>query len=314
MAEDKPASTTPRPPPLKRRGRGEREAKAPSSSEERVRGGGGATVAEALRNAAERLADTFDTARLDTEVLMAHTLGVSRSDLLLRHMRDAAPAGFAALVERRAGHEPVAYIVGEQEFYGRPFRVTPDVLIPRGDSEATLAAALEGAVESGRVLDLGVGSGTLLLSFLAERPAWDGVGIDRSPEALAVAGDNACRLGLENRARLLRADWHAPGWHDGVGTFDRVIANPPYVESEAELAPSVRGYEPAGALFAGADGLDDYRVLIPQLHALLAPGGAAVLEIGAAQGDSVAEIARLAGFSTDLRRDLAGRSRALILR
>ncbi|MBM0170737.1 peptide chain release factor N(5)-glutamine methyltransferase [Altererythrobacter sp. C41] len=311
MAEER---TTPRPPPLKRRGRSERDGIVPSSSEEGVGGGGGATVAEALRNAAERLADTFDTARLDAEVLMAHALRVSRSELLLQHMRDAAPAGFAALVERRAGHEPVAYIVGEQEFYGRPFRVTPDVLIPRADSEATLAAALEGAGESGRVLDLGVGSGTLLLSFLAERPAWDGVGIDRSSEALAVAGDNACRLGLENRARLLRADWHAPGWHDGLDTFDRVIANPPYVEEAADLAPSVRAYEPAGALFAGADGLDDYRVLIPQLRGLLAPGGAAVLEIGASQADPVAEIAREAGFSTDLRRDLAGRSRALILR
>jgi len=271
-------------------------------------------VAEALRQAAEGLADTSDTARLDAEVLMAHALGVSRAELLLRHMRNPAPARFAALVERRAGHEPVAYIVGEQEFYGRPFRVTPEVLIPRGDSEATLAAALEGAGASGRVLDLGVGSGALLVSFLAERPGWDGVGIDRSAGALAVAGDNAVRLGAESRARLLQADWHAPAWCESLGTFDRVIANPPYVEEAAELAPSVRAYEPAGALFAGADGLDDYRVLIPQLRGLLAPEGAAVLEIGASQADSVGEIAREAGFSTDLRRDLAGRPRALILR
>lgn len=271
-------------------------------------------MAEALRQAAEGLADTSDTARLDAEVLMAHALGVSRAELLLRHMRNPAPARFAALVERRAGHEPVAYIVGEQEFYGRPFRVTPEVLIPRGDSEATLAAALEGAGASGRVLDLGVGSGALLVSFLAERPGWDGVGIDRSAGALAVAGDNAVRLGAESRARLLQADWHAPAWCESLGTFDRVIANPPYVEEAAELAPSVRAYEPAGALFAGADGLDDYRVLIPQLRGLLAPEGAAVLEIGASQADSVGEIAREAGFSTDLRRDLAGRPRALILR
>lgn len=267
-----------------------------------------------LRAAAERLSETSDTARLDAEVLMAHALGVSRSELLLRHMRDAAPSGFATLVERRAEHEPVAYIVGEQEFYGRPFRVTPEVLIPRGDSEATLAAALEGAGANGRVLDLGVGSGALLLSFLAEKPGWEGVGIDRSPGALAIAGDNAMRLGVEHRARLLHGDWHVSGWCDALAMFDRVIANPPYVEEEADIAPSVRGYEPPGALFAGRDGLDDYRVLIPQLRGLLAPGGAAVLEIGASQADSIGEIAREARFSTELRRDLAGRPRALILR
>ena len=274
----------------------------------------GATAAAALRKAAERLSATSDTARLDAEVLMAHALGVSRSELLLRHMRDAAPEGFAALVERRAAHEPVAYIVGEQEFYGRSFGVTPDVLIPRSDSEATLAAALEGAGETGRVLDLGVGSGALLLSFLAEKPGWDGIGVDRSAGALGVAGDNAARLGVESRASLVGADWHAPGWCEGLGAFDRVIANPPYVEEAADIALSVHGYEPAGALFAGADGLDDYRVLIPQLRSLLVPEGVAVLEIGASQAESVGEIAREAGFSTDLRRDLAGRPRALILR
>lgn len=274
----------------------------------------GATAAGALRKAAERLSATSDTARLDAEVLMAHALGVSRSELLLRHMRDAAPEGFAALVERRAVHEPVAYIVGEQEFYGRSFGVTPDVLIPRSDSEATLAAALEGAGETGRVLDLGVGSGALLLSFLAEKPGWDGIGVDRSAGALGVAGDNAARLGVESRAQLLRSDWHAAGWCDPLGAFDRVIANPPYVEEAADIALSVHGYEPAGALFAGADGLDDYRVLIPQLRSLLVPEGVTVLEIGASQAESVGEIAREAGFSTDLRRDLAGRPRALILR
>ncbi|RXZ64928.1 peptide chain release factor N(5)-glutamine methyltransferase [Pelagerythrobacter rhizovicinus] len=273
-----------------------------------------ATVAGALRAAAERLEVTSDTARLDAEVLMAHALGVSRSELLLRHMRDAAPKGFAALLERRAAHEPVAYIVGEQEFYGRSFRVTPDVLIPRADSEATLAAALEGAGARGRVLDLGVGSGALLLSFLAERPGWQGVGIDRSPGALAVARDNAARLDVERRARLLPRDWHVPGWGENLGQFDRVIANPPYVEDAATIAPSVRRYEPAGALFAGPEGLDDYRALIPQLPALLAPAGLAVLEIGAAQADAVSAIARQAGFSAELRRDLADRPRALILR
>ena len=275
---------------------------------------GEVTIAGALREATARLAETSDTGRLDAELLMAHALGVSRSEILLRHMREPEPAGFAALVERRTGHEPVAYIVGEQEFFGRAFRVTPDVLIPRGDSEATLAAALVGAAERGRVLDLGVGSGALLLSFLAEKPGWRGVGIDRSAAALAVAAENAARLGVAERAQLTLADWHEAGWAADLGTFDLVLANPPYVEDAADLAPTVRDHEPAGALFAGPEGLDDYRVLIPQLRALLTPDGATVLEIGASQAGPVGEIAHSAGFSTQLRHDLAGRPRALILR
>lgn len=291
----------------------ESDGRAAFSLEEEAGGGGSSTIAKALREAAARLAGTSGTARLDAELLMAHARRVSRSELLLRHMRDPEPQGFAALVERRMRHEPVAYIAGEQEFYGRPFRVTPDVLIPRCDSEATLAAALEGAAESGRVLDCGAGSGALLLSFLAEKPGWEGIGIDRSPGAVAVAEDNAARLGIENRARVLRADWHAPAWRDGLGIFDRVIANPPYVEDRAELAADVRDWEPAGALFAGPQGLDDYRCLVPQLPALLAATGVAVLEIGANQEEAVGQIARAAGFSVDRRRDLAGRPRALLL-
>ena len=272
------------------------------------------TVAQALREAAARLAETSDTARLDAELLMAHALGVSRSDMLLRHVRDPAPEGFAALVERRADHEPLAYIVGEQEFFGRSFRVGPEVLIPRGDSESVVVAALEGTGPAGRMLDCGVGSGALLLTFLAERPGWQGVGIDRSSGALAVAAGNAVRLEVAERAQMVEADWHRAGWASELGQFERIIANPPYVEDIADLAPSVRGFEPADALFAGSEGLDDYRVLIPQLRSLLATDGVAVLEIGAAQGETVAAIARAEGFSTELRRDLADRPRALILR
>ncbi|MED5206862.1 MAG: peptide chain release factor N(5)-glutamine methyltransferase, partial [Pseudomonadota bacterium] len=145
------------------------------------------TVAEALRAAAERLAVTSDTARLDAELLMAHALGASRSDLLLRHMRDGVPDGFAGLVERRAAREPVAHILGEQEFYGLTFRVTPATLIPRGDSETIVSAALECASDAERVLDMGTGSGALLLAFLSECRSADGIGIDASADALAVA-------------------------------------------------------------------------------------------------------------------------------
>lgn len=276
------------------------------------------TNAEALRAAAERLAAVSDTARLDAELLLAHALGCTRSDLLLRHMPEPAPAAFSALVERRLGHEPVAYITGVQEFFGRPFAVAPGVLIPRADSETVVEAALAAcpALASGpaRVLDCGVGPGTLLLTVLAECPLAQGVGIDRSAEALAIAARNAQALGLADRAGLHQRDWTLPGWRDGLGLFDLVLANPPYVEQAAQLDPQVRQWEPAGALFAGPDGLDDYRLLVPQLPALLAPGGVAVVEIGATQGPAVTALAEAASLSVQLHRDLGGRPRALIVR
>ncbi|WP_285712516.1 peptide chain release factor N(5)-glutamine methyltransferase [Erythrobacter oryzae] len=271
------------------------------------------TVGEAIRAAAEALAPESDTARLDAELLMAHLFGVTRSELLLRHMRDPSPPGFAALVERRAGHEPVAYITGRQEFYGLPFIVTPATLIPRGDSETLVAAALEAKPDAGRVLDLGTGSGALLLAVLAYLRQAHGVGIDRSPEAVAVAVRNAEQLGLRPQAMFREGDWLAPGWADDLGTFDLILCNPPYVESDAALDPQVRDFEPATALFAGPEGLDDYRVLIPQLRALMNPQALAVLEIGANQAEAVGALAAASGFATALRRDLAGRARALLL-
>ena len=271
-------------------------------------------VNAALRIAAERLSNTSDTARLDAELLMAHALGVTRSELLLRHTRDAAPVSFGALVERRSAHEPVAYITGEQEFYGRTFQVSPAVLIPRSDSETPIAAALEAKPGAKRVFDCGTGSGALLLTLLAELPAARGTGIDQSPEALAIAAANADLLGLAHRAEMRRADWTQPGWADDLGRFDLVIANPPYVEDTAQLDPAVHNFEPHGALYSGPEGLEDYRALVPQLPALLAPGGVAVLEIGHAQAEPVSAIAAVAGLASELRRDLAGRPRALILR
>jgi release factor glutamine methyltransferase len=270
-------------------------------------------VAEAIRAAATRLAATSDTARIDAEWLMAHALGLTRSDMLLRAMRDAVPEGFAALVERRAGHEPVAYITGTAEFHGLTLAVTPATLIPRGDSETLVEAALEHAGGAGRAIDLGVGTGALLLALLANRPGWHGVGIDASPGALAVAEDNAGRLGLAGRSRWHVRDWHTRGWAGDLGTFDLILCNPPYVEADAALDRQVRDHEPASALFAGPEGLDDYRVLIPQLRALMNPHGIAILEIGANQAEAVSAIAAGAGFRTELRRDLAGRPRALIL-
>lgn len=270
------------------------------------------TVAEALRAATIGLG--ADWARDEAETLMAHALGVTRSAMLLGHMRDSAPAAFEAMLARRLADEPLAYITGETEFFGRRFAVTPDVLIPRGDSETVVAAALEAAPAPRRVLDCGTGSGCLLLTLLAERPQACGIGIDRSSAALEVAEANARSLGLAGRAELREGDWTLPGWTEDLARFDLIVANPPYVEDDAELDSSVRDHEPAGALFAGTEGLEAYRALIPQLPHLLASEGVAVLEIGYRQAPAVTALAQAAGFAVELRRDLSGRDRALILR
>ena len=228
-------------------------------------------------------------------------------------MGDSVPDGFDALIDRRARHEPVAHITGHQEFWGLSFRVTPATLIPRGDSETIVETALNACASPARVLDCGTGTGALLLSVLHERPGAEGVGIDASPDALTVARGNAAALGMGERVQMVLADWTQAGWADGLGRFDLILSNPPYVESDAALDPSVRDFEPASALFAGAQGLDDYRILIPQLPGLLLPGGVAVLEIGYQQAEAVSEIAVQAGFAVELRLDLANRPRALLL-
>ncbi|MEO1489652.1 MAG: peptide chain release factor N(5)-glutamine methyltransferase [Pseudomonadota bacterium] len=271
------------------------------------------TVAEAIRAAAARLSTTSGTARLDAELLMALALGATRSQLLLRHMDETAPETFAALVDRRAACEPIAYITGVQEFYGRDFAVKPGVLIPRSDSETVVEAALSACPSPKRVLDLGVGSGALLLTMMAERPGCSGVGIDTSPIAIDVAGENAVALDVQGDWDLHLRDWRQPEWDRGLGEFDCILANPPYVEQGADLDRDVSDFEPASALFAGAEGLDDYRILIPDLRNLMCHGATAVLEIGASQSEAVTELAENAGFAVSLRHDLANRPRALIL-
>ncbi|MEL7445793.1 MAG: peptide chain release factor N(5)-glutamine methyltransferase [Pseudomonadota bacterium] len=279
-----------------------------------------AEVRATLREAALALTGIIDTPRLDVELLMAHALGVSRSEMLLKMQDATVPASFADHFRRRQRHEPIAYITGKAEFFGREFGVASGVLIPRPDSETLVEAALEASFLPKRVLDLGTGSGALLLTLLCERPRAQGVGVDASAFAVEIARRNAAEL--EKRGLLpvstewvvQQRDWHEPGWNQGLGRFDLVLCNPPYVEDGAELDPDVREFEPPSALFAGPDGLDEYRILIPQLRGLLAEGGVAILEIGASQGGQVTEIAVKAGFSAELRRDLAKRPRALILR
>ncbi|MBY9065131.1 peptide chain release factor N(5)-glutamine methyltransferase [Sphingomonas yunnanensis] len=265
---------------------------------------------QALRDAAARFAFS-DTARLDAELLLAHALGITRERLLLTLDDWTAPPGYAAMVERRVRHEPVAYITGTRAFWTIELAVGPGALIPRPDSETLLEAALAHFTDRlpARVLDLGTGPGTLLLAALAEWPHATGLGVDRSDAALDQARTNAAALALADRAAFQRGDWAA-----GIAErFDLVLANPPYVAVGADLPDEVRDYEPAAALFAGIDGLDDYRVIAPQLPALLAPGGLACVEIGADQGATVTALFRAAGLGVALRRDLAGRDRCLVV-
>lgn len=270
-------------------------------------------VAQAIRQGAARLSEISDTARLDAELLMAHALETDRSEMLLWRMDKPVPESFAGLIERRARCEPVAYITGSQEFYGREFAVRRGVLIPRSDSETLIEAALAVAPKVSRVLDLGTGSGALLLTTLAECPGAFGIGIDTSPVAIAVAGENAVHLGLETDCAFQRRDWRASDWKSDLGRFDLILCNPPYVETNATLDAQVRDYEPAEALFAGEEGLDDYRMLIPQFRALLDDGAVAILEIGASQSVRVSEIAQSHGFTVEIRKDLANRPRCMVL-
>jgi release factor glutamine methyltransferase len=267
-------------------------------------------LAPALRDATARLTGVSATPRLDAELLMAFALGCERSDMLLRQTDLAVPEEFAALIERRMANEPVAYITGRQAFWDIELMVTPNVLIPRADSETLIDAALESPVPL-RVLDLGTGSGALLLAALSAFPHASGVGIDASASALAVARDNAQRLGFGARSEWLHQSWRDAGWSDGLGLFDLILCNPPYVEDDAALEPMVAAHEPHSALFAGPEGLDDYRILIPQIPTLLNAGGAAIFEIGHTQADAVSDLASKAGISTEMRRDLAGKPRAL---
>ena len=250
------------------------------------------------------------TPRLDAELLLAHALGISREALLLDLARPV-PASFAALVERRAAHEPVAYIIGTRGFWTIDLAVGPGVLIPRADSETLIAVAVAqfaGMRGPAQILDLGTGPGTLLLAALDQWPDATGLGVDASAEALAYARRNAAALGMADRVAFRLGNWG-----EGLDArFDLILANPPYVAAGEALPPEVSRFEPAAALFAGRDGLADYRRLAPQLRQLLAPGGVAAIEIGHSQAAVVTAILGENGLSVDVHQDLGGRDRCLM--
>lgn len=274
----------------------------------------------ALTWGADQLAAAgVESPRLDARLLLAAAVRIAPVSLLgdlAAPVPDPVGREFALLTARRALREPVARILGRREFWSLDLLVSPATLVPRPDSETLIDAALAafaGRAAPRRVLDLGTGTGCLLLAALAEFPAAFGVGIDLVPDAAALARDNAARLGLGGRTAFLGGDWAAPL----AGRFDLVLANPPYIPSAeiARLMPDVAQHEPLGALDGGSDGLDAYRVILADLPRLLAPGGVAVVELGLGQAAGVAALAAAAGLAAATSRpDLAGIPRALVLR
>jgi release factor glutamine methyltransferase len=278
------------------------------------------TIGFFLCQAGQRLRGAaIEAPRLEARRLLAHVLNKSE-EALLRDPRAPVPADqaqqFAALLARRVAHEPFAYLTGRVGFWTLDLEVSPATLIPRADSESLVEAALEACPDKGaalHVLDLGTGTGALLLAVLSELPAASGVGVDLKPEAAALAARNAARLGLADRARFLAGDWAVAL----AGRFDLILCNPPYIESAAiaGLMPEVARHEPASALDGGADGLSAYRRIIADLPRLLAPKGVAILELGQGQQAAVEALGREANLTPEAcRADLGGVPRALVLR
>jgi release factor glutamine methyltransferase len=264
----------------------------------------------------------LDTPALDARVLVGHALGLDHAALATAAERALGPEErerIAAMAARRLAREPVAHIVGMKEFWGLPLRVSPAVLVPRPETETLVATALAALDHDGdrarplRIADLGTGSGALLLALLSELPNAFAVGTDLSTDALAIARDNAHRLGLAARAAFVACDFAGAL----AGPFDLAVANPPYVASPelTRLAPEVREHDPPLALDGGADGLRAYRALAAEAPRLIGARGHMVVEIGAGQADAVALLfAREQPLDVSATRDLAGTPRVLHIR
>lgn len=260
-----------------------------------------------------------ERARLDAEMLLLHLIGKNRA-WLITHGEDefggCRAIGYAALLDRRERGEPIQYIVGECEFYGLPFRVVPDVLIPRPETEhlVEVAIARAQAFEHPRILDIGTGSGAISVALAHALPQAQVTAVDLSPAALAIAQENAARNGVAGRMRFLHSDLLQAVAQE---QFEIVVSNPPYVPEldRASLAIEVREHEPEMALFAGEDGVAIYRRLIPQAYSVLVPKGSIALEIGFGQSEAVSSLLTEAGFThLEVTPDLQGIPRVLSAR
>ena len=263
----------------------------------------------------------IETAALDARLLICHVMGLDHAGFIKAESQPlSGPEArtLADLAGRRKAYEPVARIIGETEFWSLPFRISPAVLDPRPDTETLVVTALE--VSQGRadqplrLLDLGTGSGCVLLSLLTERERAGGLGVDQSAEALAIASDNAARLGLSARATFLKSDWFEKV-HD---TFDIIVSNPPYIAAGdiAHLAPDVKDYDPLTALTSGPDGLEAYRAIIAAAGPFLAPNGWLLFECGDGQAAALSGLLQSAAFASCgqqvmIRQDLAGIQRVV---
>lgn len=281
------------------------------------------TIRTCLQNAVKKLAEAnvvtggAENAALDASLLLCHTLGIGRTELYLRDddaLDTVDVATYDALIERRCLGEPVAYITGTKEFWGLNFDVEKGVLIPRPDTETLIATVMAHVSEKQASLsfvDVGVGSGTIILSLLHEFPNFKGEGVDISDTALKITQKNAEKFGVAERLTLHKGEFLAPI----ENTVDLIVSNPPYIEKDviSTLSVDVKGFEPMEALDGGADGLDCYRVIIPQACDKLNQGGLLIMEIGYDQAATVTAL-----FDTEkwqgmnVIKDLAGHSRVVL--
>lgn len=275
------------------------------------------TLVTAWKTAQTRLkAGRIDSPAIDARLLLEVAAGVGRTDILTDPHRALTPdqaAAYEAMIDRRLKREPVSRILGRKGFWKIMLNVTPDVLSPRPDTEAILDVVMLAfpPLAAFQMIDLGTGSGAILLATLAERPAARGMGTDISSEAIAVARENAANLDLDARASFLRTEW-ATGF--GPGAFDLVVSNPPYIPSGdiAGLDPEVREHDPHLALDGGPDGLQAYRELAPEIRRILKPDGVFAVEIGWDQGPQVKALFEAAGFAeVKVVKDLSNRDRVV---
>lgn len=276
------------------------------------------TAGEALRTGTVRLREAgIELPRLEARLLLAHILGVGQAALLGNQQAVVASTlmdAFAAVIERRAAHEPLAFIVGRREFWSLDFLVSPATLIPRPDSETLIQAAVAAFKDRPpprRILDLGTGTGCLLLAALCEFPGAFGIGIDVVPAAAALAARNAAKLGLSHRAGFVCGDWAEAA----TGRFELVLSNPPYIPTcdLARLTADVGRFEPRLALDGGDDGLTAHRRIVAKLSGLLARGGIAVLEGGEGQAERIVALAASHSLRGQVVPDLGGIPRAVVL-